>query len=72
MITVGYGYATPTNSTEYLSSIFTMLIACGMFGYGLNSIGLILGEMNAHQKMCEAHTQVINRFMNQKQIPLDL
>lgn len=46
MITVGYGDITPTNSLEYLLSILTMIIACGMFGYNLNTIGHILAEMN--------------------------
>ena len=36
MITVGYGDITPVNTIEFIFSVFTMLISCGVFAYGLN------------------------------------
>ena len=36
MITVGYGDITPISEIEYIFSIFTMIIACGVFAYSLN------------------------------------
>ncbi|EAR86704.2 cation channel family protein (macronuclear) [Tetrahymena thermophila SB210] len=72
MITVGYGDITPVNSREYLLSILTMLIACGMFGYSLNSIGQILSEMNTDQKAYNEHFNAINGFMHKKNISIDL
>lgn len=64
MVTVGYGDITPVNSNEYLLSILTMVIACGMFGYGVNSIGRILGEMYADYKAYDEHFNAINGYMN--------
>ena len=45
MITVGYGDILPCNTHEKVLSIFTMLIACGVFGYSLNVIGNIINEI---------------------------
>jgi len=45
MITVGYGDILPTNNDEKILSVFTMLIACGVFGYSLNIIGTIINEL---------------------------
>jgi hypothetical protein len=39
MITVGYGDILPTNNTEKVFAIFTMLLASGVFGYTMNQIG---------------------------------
>ena len=33
MITVGYGDITPINNDEKIFGVFTMLLACGIFGY---------------------------------------
>ena len=42
MVTVGYGYSLPTTKYEMLLCIVTMLIACGVFAYSVNCIGIIL------------------------------
>ena len=47
MITVGYGDITPINDIEYIFSIFTMMIACGVFAYSVNQIGTIFKNINA-------------------------
>ncbi|KAL4469617.1 hypothetical protein ABPG74_004870 [Tetrahymena malaccensis] len=72
MITVGYGDIVPVNGKEYLLSILTMLIACGMFGYSLNSIGQILSEMQINNKEYDEHFNAIYGFMHQKNISTDL
>ncbi|KAL4484811.1 hypothetical protein ABPG74_019988 [Tetrahymena malaccensis] len=72
MITVGYGDITPVNSREYLLSVLTMLIACGMFGYSLNSIGQILSEMNINNKEYDEHFNAIYGFMHKKNVSIDL
>jgi len=41
MITVGYGDIVPITVAERVFSIFTMLIASGLFGYTMNKIGRI-------------------------------
>lgn len=39
MVTVGYGDITPKTTLELFCGIFSILIACGMFGFSLNTIG---------------------------------
>lgn len=46
MITIGYGDIAPISNIEKLISIITMLISCGVFGYTMNSIGVIVQEFN--------------------------
>lgn len=45
MTTIGYGDIVPTNVIETIVSIFSMIIACGVFGYTINSIGSIFLEL---------------------------
>lgn len=42
MVTVGYGDITATNYYEILFSNFMMLVSSCIFGYSMNSIGMIL------------------------------
>lgn len=42
MITVGYGDVKPINSNEKLFGIFTMLLACCVFAYTMNMMGVVI------------------------------
>lgn len=42
MVTVGYGDITATNYYEILFSNFMMFVSSCIFGYSMNSIGMIL------------------------------
>lgn len=42
MITVGYGDIIPTNDLERLCANVTMYVACGVFAFSINSIGIML------------------------------
>jgi hypothetical protein len=42
MITVGYGDVVPVNNNEKIVAMLTMVIACAVFGYALNSVYFIL------------------------------
>lgn len=42
MVTVGYGDLTASNSYEILFSNIMMLVSSCVFGYSMNSIGMIL------------------------------
>lgn len=42
MVTVGYGDITPTNQIELFVANITMFIACGVFAFSVNSIGIVL------------------------------
>ena len=41
MTTVGYGDITPKNNFEYLFANIAMFFSCGVFGFAINSIGII-------------------------------
>lgn len=45
MITVGYGDITPKNDIELLTANITMFLACGVFAFSINSIGLIVNAI---------------------------
>ena len=46
MTTVGYGDITPKNNMEYLCANITMLVACIVFGYTMNRIGMLLSSLH--------------------------
>ena len=47
MITVGYGDITPVTMSERIVSIVAMLSGCAMFAYSMNSIGILVQNINA-------------------------
>jgi len=47
MITVGYGDITPVTMSERIVSIIAMLSGCAMFAYSMNSIGVLVQNLNA-------------------------
>ena len=51
MATVGYGDITPTNTSEVLLCVFTMLITCGVFANVLNTIGVIFEDLGMKRKL---------------------
>ena len=42
MITVGYGDITPKNNIELTCANFTMFLACGVFAFSVNSVGIVV------------------------------
>lgn len=51
MTTVGYGDISPKNPYEYIACIAIMLLSCGFFGYILNTINIILGDIKSRKKL---------------------
>lgn len=68
MTTVGYGDITPNNYVEALFCVFTMFIASIIFAYSLNTIGLILEEMNRNSQLINENMAVVNNFMRRKNL----
>lgn len=64
MITVGYGDITPVTPLEKLISILTMLLSCGVFGYTMNSIGVVVQEFNKINQLMQEKLLSINKYMN--------
>lgn len=42
MVTVGYGNIIPTNNIELATTNIIMFLACGVFAFSVNSIGVIV------------------------------
>ena len=42
MVTVGYGDITPKNNIELIVANVTMFLACGVFAFSVNSIGVMV------------------------------
>ena len=42
MVTVGYGDITPKNNIELIVANITMFLACGVFAFSVNSIGVMV------------------------------
>lgn len=72
MNTVGFGDITPQNHIEILFSIGFIYVACGVFAYSLNCIGIIVNDLTKRSNQLSKELNVINEFMNQKKIGFDL
>ena len=72
MNTVGYGDITPQNPMEVLFSTVFIYLACGMFAYSLNSIGIIVNDLTKRQNEFSKEMNLINSFMKEKNINFDL
>lgn len=66
MITVGYGDTVPVSNLELLFCIVTMLMACGVYAYSLNAIGVIFEQLNSSYKEIKTNISVINNYMDSK------
>ena len=72
MATVGYGDITPQTHFEKLQCIFTMFICCGVFAYTLNSIGIIVQELNKAEQRNKEKLFKINNYMFKNSISVPL
>lgn len=72
MNTVGYGDIVPQSPIEKFYSIFFIYFACWIFAYTLNSIGIILQDINKMNHDYIRNMNLINGYMKQKSINFDL
>jgi hypothetical protein len=68
MTTVGYGDIGPTSAIERLFTIAAMIIACALFGYSMNTIGLIFQEINSEKLQAKEKIRSVKNYMNQKNL----
>lgn len=61
---MGYGDITPTNSLERLVALFIMFFGCGMFAYSLNSVGVIIKEIEARKEILKFFTKKNTYWFN--------
>lgn len=72
MNTVGFGDLTPQNDYERLYCVGFIYVACGMFAYTINCVGVIVQDINKSRKLYKRNMVLINRYMQQKKIGFDL
>ncbi len=71
-ITVGYGDVLPVTNAEKILCILTMIVSCGVFGFVMNSVGVIFQELNKVEIEIDNKLYVINSFMNEKKVDPNL
>lgn len=72
MNTVGFGDITPKNQIEITFTVFFIYFACGLFAYTINSIGLILQNINRSEREFKRNMNILNGYMRQKKINFNL
>ena len=72
MVTVGYGDVIPVTPHERIVAISSMLGACCVFAYIMNSIGGIINSFNNRQTVLRQKIQAVNKYLDMKNIDNDL
>ncbi|CAD8104943.1 unnamed protein product [Paramecium primaurelia] len=72
MITVGYGDLTPQNNAERICANISMFLACGVFAFSFNSIGLMLSNLNSRQVLYKKSINLLNQYLVKNQIKIEL
>jgi len=72
MMTVGYGDIVPQNSIETLYATVTIIFGCGVYGYYLNTVGILLQDIHKEENKYNSNLRVINMFMDRKSIDNEL
>ena len=68
MNTLGFGDIVPQNDTERVFNIFFIYIGCSVFAYIINSIGIVLQNINKKDRDFKRKMYLINGYMRQKNI----
>jgi Ion channel len=69
MTTVGYGDITPSTSSERLYTIFSMIVACGVFAWIMGSIGYFVRRGDVIIQEFKEEINKINQFMIVHNLP---
>lgn len=72
MVTVGYGDITPQNDLEMFSANLTMFVACGVFAFSVNSIGIVLQNINDSKMKLKRSVSLMNNYMNNNSVGFEL
>ena len=72
MMTVGYGDITPQNEVEMIVCMISVILGCGVYAYNISSIGMLLQDYNKDNIEFEHNINIINQYMNRKNISRDL
>jgi hyperpolarization activated cyclic nucleotide-gated potassium channel 2 len=69
MTTVGYGDVFPYSSSEKLYTIFSMIVACGVFAWIMGSIGSFVNRGDANLGQLKDEVRKINQYMIHNNLP---
>jgi len=72
MMTVGYGDITPQNEVEIIVCIISVVLGCAVYAYNISSIGMLLQDLNKENAEFDHNINIINQYMNKKNIHRDL
>lgn len=72
MMTIGYGDITPCNEYEIMVCLCTVVLGCAVYAYNINSIGIIMQNLNKENVEFNHKISIINQFMIRKKINSDL
>ena len=72
MMTVGYGDISPKNEYETLIAMIVAVFGCGVYAYNINSVGMILQDLNRKNQEFGRNIDLISQFMKRKKINKDL
>ncbi|KAM3130497.1 hypothetical protein pb186bvf_017406 [Paramecium bursaria] len=72
MVTVGYGDLTAQNLYEVICSFVLIFFSSGIFAFSLNSIGVILNNINQSQSIYKRSLLLINQHMENNEVSFNL
>jgi hyperpolarization activated cyclic nucleotide-gated potassium channel 2 len=72
MITVGYGDIVPVTEYEMIITIFTQIVASGVFAFSMNSINTLLTNMDTQSTTYRQTISTIHRYMKKRQVSKDV
>ncbi|KAM3138826.1 hypothetical protein pb186bvf_009029 [Paramecium bursaria] len=72
MATVGYGDIVGQNPYEIICSSILIIFSCGIFAFSINSIGMILNNINQSQSHYKRTLLLINEHMLQNDVSTQL
>lgn len=68
MCTVGYGDIIPKNQIELAFCNIMMVLSGCLFGYSINSIGLIVKNMHDKNRKCKKDLSLMNNYMKKMSV----
>ena len=71
MNTIGFGDIVPQNNWERIFCIFFIYFGCSIFAYIINSIGIILQNINKYTREYKRKMYLINDYMSSKNIDFE-
>ncbi|KAM3130500.1 hypothetical protein pb186bvf_017409 [Paramecium bursaria] len=72
MVTVGYGDITAQNLYEVICSFILIFFSSGIFAFIINSIGVILNNINQSQSIYKRSLLIINQHMDNNEVSANL